>query len=337
MAVETGACITSHVLEEKRRIMSAANVSRIGQVNSAGDEKAIFLKVFAGEVLVAFSETTQFMPRSMVRNITSGQSAQFPASGKSSASYHTPGTELLGQALNHAERVVSIDDMLISDHFLSTIDEAMNHYEVRKIYSKQMGEALAVTADQNIAQVFALAAKQTTGTVTGISGGSEISSANMNTSGSEILIGAYGAAEALDEKDVPQGGFPNGPSSDRNMFLAPTNYYDLVQNTAGIDRDFGGEGSIAAGTIFRVAGFNIVKTNNLPTTVISTGPAAYQGDFSDLVAVCAHASAVGTVKLLDLRTEMGYDIRRQGTLLVAKYAVGHGILRPEAAVNLLDS
>jgi len=56
-----------------------------------------------------------------------------------------------------------------------------------------------------------------------------------------------------------------------------------------------------------------------------------------LVSVCAHASAVGTVKLLDLRTEMGYDIRRQGTLLVAKYAVGHGILRPEAAVNLNDT
>ena len=316
--------------------MSAANVSRIGQVNSAGDVKAIFLKVFAGEVLVAFSETTQFMPRSMVRSISSGKSAQFPASGKSSASYHTPGTELLGQALNHAERVISIDDMLISDHFLATIDEAMNHYEVRKIYSKQMGEALAVTADQNIAQVFALAAKASA-TVTGLSGGSEIDSANMPTSGSELVTGAYGAAEALDEKDVPQGGFPNGAASDRNMFVAPTNYYDLVQNTAGIDRDFGGEGSIAAGTILRIAGFTIVKTNNLPTTNITTGPSAYQGDFSKLVSVCAHASAVGTVKLLDLRTEMGYDIRRQGTLLVAKYAVGHGILRPEAAVNLNDS
>ncbi len=316
--------------------MSAANVSRIGQENNAGDAKAIFLKVFAGEVLVAFDETTQFMPRSMVRSIASGKSAQFPASGKSSASYHTPGTELVGQALNHAERIISIDDMLISDHFLALIDEAMNHYEVRQIYSKQMGEALAVTADQNIAQVFANAAKASA-TVTGLSSGSEIDSANMPTSGSELLTGAYGAAEALDEKDVPQGGFPNGASSDRNMFVAPTNYYDLVQNTAGIDRDFGGEGSIAAGTIFRVAGFNIVKTNNLPTTDVTTGPAAYKGDFSKLVAICAHASAVGTVKLLDLRTEMGYDIRRQGTLLVAKYAVGHGILRPEAAVNLNDS
>jgi hypothetical protein len=43
-----------------------------------------------------------------------------------------------------------------------------------------------------------------------------------------------------------------------------------------------------------------------------------------------HKSAVATVKLLDLGMEAAYDIRRQGTLMVAKYAVGHGSLRPEA-------
>lgn len=313
--------------------MSAANVSRIGQINSAGDAKAIFLKVFSGEVLVAFNETVQFMVRTSVRNISSGKTAQFPASGKSSASFHTPGVELVGQALNHAERVIAIDDLLVSDHFLALIDEAMNHYEVRQIYSKQMGEALAVVADQNIAQVMALAAKASA-TVTGLSGGSEFNSAAMDTSGTELLTGAFNAAQTLDEKDVPQGGFPQGPANGRNMFVRPASYYDLVQNTASIDRDFGGEGSIAAGTIFRIAGLDIIKTNNLPSTNITTGPAAYQGDFTKLVSCISHQSSVGTVKLIDLRTEMAYDIRRQGTLLVAKYAIGHGILRPESAVNL---
>jgi len=40
------------------------------------------------------------------------------------------------------------------------------------------------------------------------------------------------------------------------------------------------------------------------------------------------------VKLLDLGMESEYQISRQGTLMVAKYAVGHGVLRPEAAVEL---
>jgi hypothetical protein len=77
-----------------------------------------------------------------------------------------------------------------------------------------------------------------------------------------------------------------------------------------------------------------VKTNNLPQPNVNTGPAAYQGDFSTVAALAMHRSAVGTVKLIDLAVEMAYDIRRQGTLVVAKYAVGHGILRPESAVEV---
>jgi len=38
--------------------------------------------------------------------------------------------------------------------------------------------------------------------------------------------------------------------------------------------------------------------------------------------------------LMDLGLESEYDIRRQGTLFVAKYAMGHGVLRPEAAIEL---
>ena len=47
-----------------------------------------------------------------------------------------------------------------------------------------------------------------------------------------------------------------------------------------------------------------------------------------------HKSAVGTVKLLDLSMQSAYDVRRQGTLIVSRYAVGHGVLRPDAAVEL---
>jgi hypothetical protein len=47
-----------------------------------------------------------------------------------------------------------------------------------------------------------------------------------------------------------------------------------------------------------------------------------------------HPQAMGTVKLMDLSSEMEYDIRRQGTLMVSKMAVGHGILRPECIYEI---
>jgi len=44
--------------------------------------------------------------------------------------------------------------------------------------------------------------------------------------------------------------------------------------------------------------------------------------------------AVATVKLMDLSVESEYQINRQGTLMVSKYAMGHNVLRPAAAVSI---
>jgi hypothetical protein len=50
--------------------------------------------------------------------------------------------------------------------------------------------------------------------------------------------------------------------------------------------------------------------------------------------VVFHKSAFGTVKLMDLSMESGYDMRLQGHLMIAKYAMGSSWLRPEACVVL---
>ena len=44
--------------------------------------------------------------------------------------------------------------------------------------------------------------------------------------------------------------------------------------------------------------------------------------------------AVATCKLMDLSVESEYQINRQGTLIVSKYAMGHNVLRPAAAVSI---
>lgn len=50
----------------------AYTVSRLGQVNQAGDDKEIFLKVFAGEVLTAFEGSNVTLDKHIVRTIKSG-------------------------------------------------------------------------------------------------------------------------------------------------------------------------------------------------------------------------------------------------------------------------
>lgn len=305
--------------------MANGNPSRLGQVNQAGDEKELFLKVFAGEVLTAFNTNNVFLDKTSVRSISEGKSASFPAIGKTSASYHTPGAEITGKKISHGEQIITIDDLLISDSFIANIDEAMNHYDVRSEYSNQSGEALAKTMDMNLAQVGVLAARAAN-PITGLDGGSRLIGANFKTNSSDLAAGLFAAAQTLDEKDIPE--------ADRFAYFKPAQYYLLAQNTVALNKEFGGAGAYADGTIIRIGGLPIIKTNNLPTTNIATGVAKYQGNFTTTAGLVMHKAAVGTVKLLDLAVESEYDIRRQGTLMVAKYAVGHGILRPNAAVEL---
>lgn len=311
--------------------MSDATVLSFGQVNQAGAADAIFLKVFGGEVMAAFEEVCVTMDKNFVRSIKSGKSAQFPVTWKVAASYHTAGAEIVGQNSPVNERVITIDDQLIAPVFLASIDEAKAHFDVRGIYSKEAGNQLAYAMDKNVLQCMALAARQAT-LVTGGNGGSQLVSATTlyKTSAVDLAAGIYSAAQKLDEKDVPA-------SLERHAFVRPAQYYLLAQSTQLLNRDWGGSGSYADGQIPMIGGVKIVKTNHLPITNIASGVAKYQGDFSKTACVVSNKMAAGTVKLMDLAVESDYDIRRQGTLLVAKYAVGHDYLRPDCSVELVTT
>ena len=309
--------------------MANATVLAVGQQNGAGATDALFLKVFGGEVLTAFEEANKVMDKHTVRTISAGKSAQFPATWKVSAGYHTAGTEIVGQSSNVSERVITIDDLLLSSVFIANIDEAKNHFDVRSIYSKEVGRALAYQWDKNVLQSGVLAARASA-TVTGANGGTALTSATTlyRTSATDLAAGIYAGVQAMDEKDIPE-------EEEKFAFLRPAQYYLLAQSTALVNRDWAaGNGNYADGKVLRIGGAQLVKSNHLPITNIATGPTAYQGDFSKTACLLMTKQAVGTVKLLDLAQEMAYDIRRQGTLIVSKYAVGHGILRPECAVEL---
>ena len=311
--------------------MANATVSRLGQANATGDALALFLKVYAGEVLTAFAETNVVLQYVRQRSIAHGKSASFPVLGKASGGYHTPGTEIVGRAIAANEVIITIDDLLLSDTFIANIDEAMNHYEVRSEYSGEQGRFLANTMDKHLLQLGVLAARASA-RITGESGGSVITDSSAASDSNALVADIFTAAQTFDEKDVP--------SEDRVVFLRPAQFYAIAQNTKVLNKDWGGAGVYADGKVFRIAGIDVVKTNHLPNATVASGSTLagtgdkYAGLFNTTVALVMQKSALGTVKLLDLAMESEYDIRRQGTLMVAKYAVGHGILAPQAAVEV---
>ena len=322
--------------------MSNATVSRLGLVDNTGTNfDELFLKVFSGEVLTAFTRNNIFNDQlHSVRTITSGKSAQFPVLGTATASFHTPGNLLTGgNQIRHGERVISIDDLLIADVFVSRLEELKNHYDIRASYADELGKALAKTYDSNVAKMIAQASRASS-TLTGIAGGLTLTLASGNTAsasvtGDEIAAAIYDIAQAFDERDIPP--------TDRFCVLPPAEYYKLAESaTRTVDVDFnpGGNGSFASGKIQQVAGIPIMMSNNVPQSNRSAASGennAYNGDDSKTIGLVFHKSAVGTVKLMDMTTEItgnDYSTMYQGTLMVAKYALGHGILRPECAATI---
>ena len=345
--------------------------SRVGLAEGGSDNDQLFLKKFSGEILQTFEESNVFKALHTIRTIESGKSAQFPVTGIASASYHTPGENIADSGnsylsdIKKTEKIITIDKMLVASTFLANIDDVKNHYDIRSVYANELGKALAVRFDTALAKVF-IAAARSSAVITGgkVGGILDVSANAMGTgadsaddsdetdpTGAELVAALFTAAQKLDENDVPSDG--------RFCVLRPQEYYKLVTGAdasnsfnlvSAVNKDIGGVGSIASGTIPQIAGISIYKSNHIPSTdlsAVSSGDGdssndvfgvsgvGYNGDFRNSFGIISHSAAVGTVKLLDLATESEYQIERQGTLFVAKYAMGHGVLRPECAIELI--
>lgn len=339
--------------------------SRLGRNNlSTADDNALFLKVFANEVLTTFEENNVMKDLHTVRTISSGKSAQFPTMGKATAKYHTPGEDVFEQTtdgytsvINHKERVINIDDVLIAATSIANIDELKNHYDVRSAYSTELGRALAKRFDLATMRTLVAAshvndaarANPDAGQGIEINLGSGDASGIANLSDANKIISTFRLiAQKLDEQDIP--------SEDRFAILTPELYYLLAgSDNAAINRDFSGAGSIASGKVLELVGLKIFSSTHLSDIAIgattgddsnasnnpfddadgaSAGKGYLDAGLDVLQFVAGHKSAIGTVKLMDLAVESEYSIPKQATLMLAKYAMGHGILRPEGAVSV---
>jgi hypothetical protein len=310
------------------------NILRGGQVNQAGDDRALFLKTYGGEVFTAFDETNVFGDRHMVRTISSGKSAQFPSVGGKTAGYHVPGTMITGVAGNLAETLITLDDFLVSPSSFAEIDQAMSHFDYRQAFTKEDGRAIARLYDANVARVAIQAALTSASRFAGTGDiyesktvGFVDNRASSNTSVAALKAGMVACATNFDEKDIPEDG--------RNLFLKPAQYNLLAADNETISSDYGSAGNVKTLRIPELLGYSLIKTNNLPTSAVTgTYTNKYNVDARNVVALAMRSGAVGTLKMRDLAVRMTgeeYLATHNATLVTTLMLVGHGVLRPEEA------
>ena len=248
----------------------SAALTRPGQSNSTGDARALYLKLFSGEMFKGFQNNTIARDLIMKRTLKNGKSLQFIYTGRTKSEFHVPGRSILGNsdgAPPVAEKTITCDDLLISSAFVYNLDEVLSHYDLRSEISRKIGYALAEKYDRLAFRAVARGArKESPITKTGYvePGGTQIrvgsTTNDSDAYNSAALVSAfYDAAAALDEKGVTSDG--------RVAVLNPRQYYELIQavGTNGlINRDAQGTALQSGNGIIEIAGIKIYKSMNIP-------------------------------------------------------------------------
>lgn len=313
-------------------------------------DRAMFLKLGSAEVLDAFMTNTVFKGKTRERNIRGGKSVAFPITGKMAARYHQPGTQILGQGNDPSdlnERVIELDALMVADAAIYQVDELMNYYDIRQIYTTELGRSLAYEYDKRVARLIWAAANNSTEPLdktinegrTGqvIDLGSDKATFDAKTRqarGDELVEAIFAARVGFEEKDV----------SIDNMYavFSPDDYYSITQSSRAINVDFNGgggaNGSIASGETARIAGIPLYSSNHVvqPSYTLVAGDVNpdYAQDLTKCRGMVFHRDAVGVVSLLSPSLQMTgseFRVQYQSDLLVARQALGMGQLRAECA------
>ena len=249
-----------------------SSLTRAGQSNSAGDARALYLKLFSGEMFKGFQHNAIARDLVMKRTLKNGKSLQFIYTGHTKAEFHTPGNSILGNsdgAPPVAEKTITCDDLLISSAFVYELDETLAHYELRGEISKKIGYALAQKYDRLIFRAIAKGARLASPiTKSGFvePGGTQIRLTRSGVTNATaaydsqcLIAGFYDAAAALDEKGVSTEG--------RVAVLNPRQYYELIQAVGSsglVNRDVQGSALQSGEGVIEIAGIKIYKSMNIP-------------------------------------------------------------------------
>jgi len=253
-------------------IYGGANNGALTNAGTEAQRRALYLKLFSGEMFKGFQHNT--IARDLVtrRTLKNGKSLQFIYTGRTKSEFHIPGQSILGNDEKTppvAEKTITVDDLLISSAFVYELDETLAHYDLRGEISRKIGYALAENYDRRIFRAITKAARQASpvsmtnfvepgGSMLKV--GADTSTDKKDAYDSTKLVNAfYDAAAILDEKGVSGDG--------RVAVLNPRQYYALIQAVSSnglINRDVQGTALQSGNGIIEIAGIRIFKSMNIP-------------------------------------------------------------------------
>ena len=263
-----------------------------------------------------------------------------------SVSAYTRGATVTPEALADNEKTITLDQANKFAFQVDDIEQKLSHVNWESLATGSATYALKNSYDKEVLEFMATGSQATNI----INGTGSATHATAQTTSLAITLGFGGGSEVdplnllsllslkLDEAEVPEEG--------RYVVVSPR-FMELLARTDSklLSTDYNqGEGGLKNGLVMngKLRGFSIYKTNNAPTYLTDTTPAAPDASDDDTiisggsdegvsgdVIIAGHMSAVATVSCLD-KVEGIRSTTTFADIVRGLHVYGRAIIRPES-------
>jgi hypothetical protein len=290
------------------------------QINQQGNENALILEQFTGDVEHTFESTSvleKFFPRKTVKGTNT---LTRKAIGRTKLQKLKRGDSPDGTQVDFSKASVTVDTLLLSRHSIWVLDEIFTDIDTRKEIAIEQGMEIAEFVDATISIAAAKAAAQTESTFTkngrapeGHFGATQIELAAANDELDPAkLYAAIGKlfAEMEETKKVK-------PQRDGIVLIVrPTVFYTLQQAEQIVNGEYlTSDGNRLTGIpMFKAWGVPVLSSENLPNGEVvghllsnEDNDQWYDGDFTGLVAVAVSPRALLIAEALPLQSSVWWS------------------------------
>lgn len=305
------------------------------------DDLELVIEEFSGVVEQTLDRVSILAPKIPMRSVKGTATLTNYAVGETQLGKVTPGVTPDGTEADFSRISVTIDTLIYARNTLPLLDVFQTQFDARRELGVEHGKKMAKLLDQSL---FIQAAKAAALTASpygsaGHQGGSTVTlGASEDPADSGVLLARMAELLGIMEgKDVdPQG-------DDLMIALRPDKFYNLIQSEQIINGEYiTADGNKMQGYIFKAFGVPVVRSNNVPNSVISghllsnsRNGNAYDGDFSKLLALAFSPRALLAGETIPLQKDVFFDKVSKSWYVDSHMSFGVTPNRPEFAGRIV--
>lgn len=293
--------------------LSPYNVDFPNQKNQAGDELALAIEEFTGKVEGTIKRRSVISNYFPIQTVKGTSTITNKAVGSATLQKLVPGVTPDGVPMDVSKITVTVDTVILARNVEPLLDSFQTDFNFRAEVGMEQGKAHAKKLDQSFFIQGIKAARLAASPYgsDGHLGGSAVTLATADRADPAKLYDAIARMlKLMEDKDVAPG------EDDIAIFMRPGDFYNLVQAEQIVNGEYiTSHGTkIEGAMIFKMFGCPVFKTNDLPNGVVTghelsnaRNSNAYDGDFSDVVALAIAPKALLSGQSIPLQTKVFFD------------------------------